>query len=68
MCIRDRLKIEDENFSADGSGERQPLYAHAISAKRYVLMNVGEDGEWVLRKVLEHGLGTYQAPSVDGGG
>jgi hypothetical protein len=22
---------------------------------------------WVLRKVLEHGLGTYQAPSVDGG-
>ena len=53
------LKIEDENYAVE-SGMRCQLYARAVSAKRYVLFNLDEQGEPVIRKHSEHGLGTYR--------
>ena len=57
------LEIEKENFGPD-SGERRQLYCYAISAKRYVLYNLDEDGEPILRKCSEHGLGHLLDPTV----
>ena len=37
-------RIEKQNFSPSNPELRQPLYALAISAKRYVLFNVDEAG------------------------
>lgn len=58
------LEVEPENF-AIGSKERLPLYAYVVSAKRYVLLNVGLLGGWVVRRLSEHGLGTYVDPGDD---
>lgn len=57
------LKLERENFNADG--ERCQLYAYCISAKLYCLFNL--DGDRLLvRKPSGHGLGFLQAPySID---
>ena len=54
-AIRDILKLEAVN---DG----RPLYALAISAKRYALFNLDGDGEPVIRKASEHGLGHLLNP------
>src|SRR5208282_5095791 len=55
------LKIEKVNYRED-SKVREQLFAHAISAKRYVLFNVDSDGKTVIRKPLEHGLGHLLNP------
>lgn len=55
------LQIEKVNSALDGSGP-QPLYCWAISAKRYALFNLGEDGTPILRKISAHGLGHLLAP------
>lgn len=60
------LKIETENFSREDPSVRKPLYAYAISAKRYALFNLNDGNRRDLRKILEHGLGTYQSPDADG--
>src|SRR5581483_11640257 len=44
------------------AGEHEPLYAMAISAKRYVLFNLGSDGKPIIRKALAHGLGHLLPP------
>jgi hypothetical protein len=59
------LKIEDENYAVDSGNERKPLYALVISAKRYVLANINPDGSFHIRRMSEHGLGTYQNPKAD---
>lgn len=55
------FKIEDENFRlVDGQPDKtavEPLYAYAISAKRYALFNIGPESQPVIRKALAHGLG-----------
>src|SRR6185437_8317862 len=60
------FKVEDQNFRLkDGEpvpGSHEPLYAIAISAKRYVLFNLGADGRPIIRKALAHGLGHLLAP------
>jgi len=57
------LKLEKENFGADG--EREQLYAYCISAKLYCLFNLDDRG-LLIRKPSGHGLGFLQAPySVD---
>ena len=56
------LKIEDENYGPP-TGAREPLYARAISSKRYALVNFDDQGELVVRKFSEHGLGTYRGPT-----
>lgn len=38
------------------------LYAYAISAKRYALVNVGDDGAPIIRKASQHGLGHLMEP------
>jgi len=58
------LKIEDENY-AIGSDEREALWGLVISAKRYVLGNFTAEGEFIIRRLSEHGLGTYQDPEGD---
>jgi hypothetical protein len=55
------LKVEDVNVSLDGSGQGEPLFCWAVSAKRYALFNVGADGKPVLRKASAHGLGHLRA-------
>lgn len=55
------LEIEPENFAVN-SEERKPLYAHVVSAKRYVLLNFGSLGSRDVRRLSEHGLGTYVDP------
>ena len=56
------LKLEDANFSVDRRDEVEPLYAFAISAKRYALFNLDERGRPVLRKASAHGLGHLISP------
>ena len=48
------LEIEGENFTSgqDGGRRLEPLYAFAVSAKRYALFNVRADGEIVIRKAV----------------
>ena len=62
------FKIENVNFSLkDGraTGEIEPLYCYAISSKRYVMFNIGADGEPVIRKATAHGLGHLLPPYRD---
>ena len=63
------FKVEDQNYRIkDGqllAGQHEPLYAIAISAKRYVLFNLGLDGRPIIRKALAHGLGHLLAPYRD---
>jgi hypothetical protein len=59
------LKLEDENYAIrDGkiTNELEPLYLFAISAKRYVLFNLGNDGKIIIRRGSAHGLGHLIAP------
>ena len=42
--------------------EIEPLYCLAISAKRYVLFNIGPDGRPIIRKASAHGLGHLNPP------
>lgn len=55
------LEMEDNNFAIGGK-DPEPLYCLAISAKRYALYNLSEDGEPILRKASAHGLGHLMAP------
>ncbi len=54
------FKIEDQNWRVRNgkivSGEHEPLYTIAVSAKRYVLFNV-QGGKPIIRKAVAHGLG-----------
>lgn len=63
------FKVEDENFQLTENGvnkkQHVPLYAYAISAKRYALFNLGEDGKPIIRKALAHGLGHLLPPYSD---
>jgi hypothetical protein len=56
------LQMEAENFTPDGSGALEPLYAFAISAKRYALFNLDSENHPVIRKASAHGLGHLIAP------
>ena len=56
------LKIEEVNQNLDDVGSRTALYAYAVSAKRYVLFNLGADGMPIIRKASAHGLGHRRAP------
>lgn len=56
------LQIEDTNFAIGEPKRFEPLYAFAISAKRYALFNIGADGEPIIRKASAHGLGHLMAP------
>ena len=55
------LKIEDINYGI-GSKKLAPLYCLAISSKRYVLFNLDERGQPIIRKASAHGLGHLIAP------
>ncbi len=63
------FKIEDQNYRLKNgqllSGVYEPLYALAISAKRYVLFNLDANGRPIIRKALSHGLGHLLAPYQD---
>jgi hypothetical protein len=63
------FKVEDQNYRIkDGQllvEQHEPLYAIAISAKRYVLFNLGPNGRPIIRKALAHGLGHLLAPYQD---
>ncbi|KAA5805343.1 hypothetical protein F1654_05020 [Alkalicaulis satelles] len=59
------LQIEAENYASDGSGALEPLYAFAISAKRYALFNFDSESRPVIRKASAHGLGHLVAPYGD---
>jgi hypothetical protein len=62
-AVRDSLlKLEQENRDPV-TGERRQLGCYAISAKRYCLFNLTEDGRPVLRKHSEHGLGHLLDPT-----
>jgi len=59
------LEIEDENYALrDGklTGVLEPLFFLGISAKRYVLFNIGADGKPIVRKASAHGLGHLEQP------
>ena len=55
------LQIEDVNFDSK-TGEPRPLYAFAISAKRYALFNLDDAKRPIIRKASAHGLGHLRAP------
>src|SRR5882762_10399954 len=55
------LKVADLNRGI-GSGNAEPLYCYAISAKRYALFNLNQRNQPVLRKASAHGLGHLLDP------
>ena len=57
------LKIEDVNYGVDG--RQHVLFTFAISAKRYALFTVADDGSTVIVKASEHGLGHLLLPDGD---
>jgi hypothetical protein len=59
------LEPQKQNLARDGSGDFEPLYCFAISAKRYVLFNLDQDGRPIIRKASAHGLGHYLAPYAE---
>lgn len=61
----DLLKLEKENQPDPRATVDPELYCYAISAKRYVLFNVADDGSIVVRKPSEHGLGHLLSPLYD---
>lgn len=61
----DLLKLEAENQPAPEATRDRKLYFYGISAKRYVLFNVANDGEIIVRKGSEHGLGHLLAPDSE---
>jgi hypothetical protein len=59
------FKTEDANFAFDGdnlTGDLAPLFFLGVSAKRYVLFNLGSDGQPIIRKASAHGLGHLVTP------
>ena len=59
------FKLEDQNFGIGDSSHKTlgpPLYAFAVSAKRYTLFNLEGNANPVLRKVSGHGLGHLREP------
>ncbi|MGH7121380.1 MAG: hypothetical protein ACREFP_20725, partial [Acetobacteraceae bacterium] len=56
------LKLEDANFAIGRISELEPLFAFAVSAKRYALFNLDAQGRPILRKASGHGLGHLLAP------
>jgi hypothetical protein len=59
------MEVEDINFESDKpreEGELVDLFCIAISAKRYVLFNMGPDGKPIIRKASAHGLGHLLSP------
>lgn len=60
--VESLLKIEAENFGADG--RRRDLKALAISPKRYCLYELAPAGP-AFAKVSSHGLGLYVRPVAD---
>lgn len=59
------LKIEKQNYALkDGkpTNSLAPLFCYAVSAKRYVLLNLNEMRRPVLRKCSAHGLGYLMDP------
>lgn len=59
------LRIEDVNFGLHDRLRHEPLHCWAISAKRYVLLNLDAQGRPVLRKASAHGLGHPRAPYAE---
>jgi hypothetical protein len=55
------LKVEAINF--DASNSQRPLYAFAISAKRYALFTLDDRGEPSIVEAKEHGLGHLRNPT-----
>jgi transcriptional regulator with XRE-family HTH domain len=59
---KDLLKLEDANFDPADAKTIVELQCLAISAKRYVLFYLGEDGKPVICKASAHGLGHLRPP------
>jgi hypothetical protein len=62
------LQLEKYNYPPDRRGYPEmlrPTNCLAVSAKRYVLFDRGDDGEPVIRKASAHGLGYLIAPYPD---
>lgn len=59
---RPLLKIEEISFHWKKRNLRTPLYCWAISAKRYALFNLAENGKPTIRKASAHGLGHLLTP------
>jgi hypothetical protein len=53
------LQLEDINYR---DGRLEPLFALAVSAKRYALFNRDAEGRPIIRKASAHGLGHLMAP------
>jgi hypothetical protein len=60
----DNYALKEGREGTDGNTTKaiEPLYAYAISAKRYGLFNLNKDGKPVIRKALAHGLGHLLRP------
>jgi hypothetical protein len=63
------FNLEDANYRLQQGGgvgpEFEPLYFFGVSAKRYVLANQTEQGEWIIRKASGHGLAHITAPHYE---
>ena len=62
------FKLEDQNYAIGDASHKKlgpPLYALAVSAKRYALFNLDHPDRLTLRKVSGHGLGHLRDPYDD---
>lgn len=62
------LEMEDQNFVFDPASNMrrlEPLFCYAVSAKRYALFNIADNGQPIIRKASAHGLGHLYPPYSD---
>jgi len=59
------LEVEKENNDPAHPEERWQLWCYSISAKRYALYNLNDDGVPILRKWSKHGLGHLLDPTKE---
>ena len=60
------LNVEKVNFALDDGKRSEPLFCWAVSAKRYALFNVGNDGAPIMRKVSAHAVHAEAGTAVLG--
>jgi hypothetical protein len=60
------FKLEEENFAIGDKQTLQMPCCYAVSAKRYLIFNIDENDEPVVRRASGHGLGALRKPYGDG--
>ena len=59
--------LEIETINRDDQGDQREILAFAVSAKRYMIYEIAENGQPRLLEWKEHGLGVFLSPDGERG-